>query len=85
MERVDSTVDMLKQAMIALDKKVDAEMNIRLQSEDEVRQWFGTQLQVVKQSQQMENSAALDREKQMMIQLNQGLASISEIVKQVKA
>ena len=60
-------------------------MNIRLQSEDDMRQWFGTQLQVVKQSQQMENGAALDREKQMMIQLNQGLASISEIVKQVKA
>lgn len=71
--------------MIQIDKKVDVEMNIRLQSEDDMRQWFGTQLQVVKQSQQMENGAALDREKQMMIQLNQGLASISEIVKQVKA
>jgi hypothetical protein len=71
--------------VIQIDKKVDVEMNIRLQSEDDMRQWFGTQLQVVKQSQQMENGAALDREKQMMIQLNQGLASISEIVKQVKA
>jgi hypothetical protein len=71
--------------VIQIDKKVDGEMNIRLQSEDDMRQWFGTQLQVVKQSQQMENGAALDREKQMMIQLNQGLASISEIVKQVKA
>jgi hypothetical protein len=63
MERVDSTVEMLKTALLQIDKKVDAEMGIRLQSEDDMRQWFGTQLSVVKQSLQMENSAALDREK----------------------
>ena len=50
MERVDSTVEMLKQAILQIDKKLDAEMGIRHQSEDELRQWFGTQLQVVKQS-----------------------------------
>ena len=68
-----------------IDKKVENEIGLRLKSEEEARQWFTQQLQVLKQSQTIDGSQALDREKQMMMQLNSGLAQISEVVKQVKA
>ena len=40
MEKADSGLEMIKHVLQTLDKKVDDEIQFRLKSEDEVRQWF---------------------------------------------
>ena len=64
----------MTRAIIAeVDKKLDDEISFRLKSEDDMRQWFDQKFEILKETRNMDESRAVEREKRLMHQLSQGL------------
>jgi hypothetical protein len=74
MDKVEQSSDYIRHSVSAIEKKVDAEMHLRVQGEEELKIHFTGQLQTLATSMQHENGASLEREKKLMLQMNQGLS-----------
>lgn len=83
-EQNNSDMSFLKGMISTLDKKVDEEIQHRLRSEDDGRKWFESKLNMIVEKSSIEERSSLDRERRMMQQLQEGLTTLSEIVRGVK-
>lgn len=70
--------------MITLERKTDDETSFRLRSEDDIRKWFEQKFAILTERVNQEDRTSLDRERRMMQQLQEGLITMGEIVKNVK-
>ncbi len=83
-ERNENDFSFIKGMIATLDKKIDDETSFRIRSEDDIRKWFETKFHMMVEKFNMEEKGSLDRERRMMQQLQEGLTTISEIVRGVK-
>lgn len=70
--KVEHNLSLIRQ----LDRHFENEKKHRQQREDELYQWFSAQLQAVKQSHEMEKTAAMERETHALKQFSDGLETL---------
>ena len=56
---------MVRALLRDLDKKVDDEIYLRLQSEDDMRHWFEQRIKIVKEMRNSDENRAVEREKRL--------------------
>eukprot|EP00347_Sterkiella_histriomuscorum_P013165 403365759 len=83
-EKSDNDLGFVKGMIATLDKKIDDESSFRIRSEDDIRKWFESKFTMSIERLNFEERGALDRERRMMQQLQEGMTSIAEIVRGVK-
>lgn len=83
-ERVDNDFGFVKGMITTIDKKLDEEITFRMRSEDDIRKWFDQKFTMMNERVNIEERGSLEREKRMMQQLQEGLHTLSEIVRGVK-
>lgn len=65
-EKTDNDLGFIKGMIVTLDKKIDDESSFRIRSEDDIRKWFESKINMTVERLNFEEKGSLDRERRMM-------------------
>lgn len=65
-EKNDNDQGYIKGMIVTLDRKIDDENSFRIRSEDDMRKWFESKLNMTLERLNYEEKGSLDRERRMM-------------------